>query len=138
MGLDEFVRKLSSYDSQAAHDLESYAADNPDLCVEIVKSLLLSQSWGDDPSLCSFAVQQITKAGAAGEFADWVANSWPSLPWLARRKILYCVGDDQTVTISTELASRLFHHPATSVAERHLILAGLAVTAKQRNCVGLV
>jgi hypothetical protein len=48
------------------------------------------------------------------------------------------VGDDQTVTITTELASRLFHHPTTSVKERQLILAGLAVTARHRGCIELV
>ena len=138
MNINDFIRNLTCYDSQAVDKLEYYATHDSKLCIEIVKALLLSEELADDPSLCSFAVQQIVKAWKPSQFAEWIITSWSSLSWLPRRKVLYCLGDVQAITISTDTALTLFHHVTSSVNERHLIVAGLCLSAKIRNCVPLL
>ena len=138
MDLSDFAHKLTLYDSKTMDNFKSYMTNDPNLCSEIITTLLLSQEWGDDPSLCGYAMQHLQKMWGPSRVAEWITGLWPSLPWIVKRKILYCIGYSSDCCISTDLALRLFEHPAASVNDRHLILAGLAATAEARDCVALL
>ncbi len=138
MNLDEFVRKLTLYDSPTLDAFESYAQNSPDLLAAIVTRLLLSKDRGDDGALCGMAMVELRRVWGNEHLADWIRSVWPTAPVFVRRKLTYCVAYPDGIAIDTNLALWLFQHPTTAVDERHGIVAGLSVTAELRDCVALL
>ena len=122
-------------DPDAIRRLNDLALAEPRTYSEKIRMFILSKEYSDEMG-CGVLLELLSQSEGRAHVEQWVEDSWANAPAEAKRKICYWVHIPDGM--SNELAVRLFRDSSSTVAQRHLLAAGLAATARNRNIEGLV
>jgi len=133
----EFVNRLKRQEEDAFRELEHMSSHDPNRFRQFCYEFIMAGTYWEETVLCGFLMKTLAKAIGQTEAENWIRTEWNSMAELPRRTIAHCLQYPE-LALSTELAMELFRSPSTTSWERHLIVAGLASTARYRHCEALV
>ena len=131
MSPDEIIVRLGKQDPVAEHEFIRWSKEDPTMCGEVSEMFFLSNIACDQPAICILVMRGFVLACGRAHVESYILSRWATLHGLLRRKIAYCASDQYAM--STEFAETLFRHHESRVDERHLIVAGLASSARERR-----
>lgn len=118
------------------NELRQLAETNRELCATISSAILQSDLMYKRLGECIFLLEVLNKTWGRSYLEDWILQNWPHMSSDMRDKISY--GAYSPEALSTDFVTHLFLSPASSVRDKHLLLAGLASSAEKRGCDSLV
>ena len=132
--LDRLLHSRDCYD--AVPELEALCKTQP----QEMKPILWEYLQRSNPRLSDMGIDALIvwlfleTSGEQG--GEQLMREWPHLS--ADQRQVICRGAFIADGLSESLILRLFHHPASDVAERHLLTAGLASSVEERDCEPLL
>jgi len=123
-----FIERLRAYDEDTIESLDSLLSNELGSACEF----LLNSGRREDVSLSAAVYRSIVMSLGRNTFEQQLRTRWSEYPEYARCNVVYCVADPEGPSI--ELSRFIFEHETATVEEKHLVVAGLSSTAKQRKC----
>ncbi len=133
---DELVRSLNRHDWDALAEIRTDLINEPDSYRKLIQELLASEQLRDDITIAVELMTLLVEHSVREDVETWVLDTWADMGHVERRRVIAAFHDPQL--LGTSVAEDLFYSASSGVAERHSILAALAVSARPRQCEQLV
>jgi len=134
MDPEELLLKLKEFNFDALREISRAASSKSDRYIQISWEFL--RTAGKDGThvvsgFCKTIAEYLKNVIGAPRTEDLIFEMWKDLSNQGRENICYDVLSEPTI-LSTDIAQRLFFHPATTAREKRSILANLFDTRDRR------
>ncbi len=136
LGIDAVSSRIRHHDQSLDNELQELARVDPMDCVQLLRAVLFSDALYMEVGACAYVLAQLRKLFGSDSMDSWLSEKWSTFSDEERSRI--CYGSMSKEAMPTETAVRLFASPATSLKDKHQLLAGLASSAEVRHCESLV
>ncbi len=132
----ELVRRLSERDYEALESLTEMLGNNPSTAAKYAWQALLEGDVASHMDICMSLCDIALRGWGKERLELLIRNSWRKLESEARTKLSYAfIAPD---LLSTQLLVELFRWSKNSAGDRHLLLAALAQSYRDRNALPLL
>jgi hypothetical protein len=135
-GLALLQQRLGNDFADRLQKFEGFAGRHPEEAFAAAWKFLTEATKEIDDGSCCFVLETSVKAVGRGRVERKILESWQHLGEFARLNIID--GASSQKAMSTELGVALFHHPTTTVRQRHRIVAAFAAGDPGRRVDNLV
>lgn len=129
------IRAMSLYEPSAFSEFSMLVRGSPEDYEALIREFIASDEDSHNVDLCIHMLRSLFEI-ERDRNERWILHEWPKMGWLQRRKVAY--GAHDATALTTDFALKLFNHSSSEVADRHLIAAGLASTARTRGTSEIV
>jgi hypothetical protein len=119
------------FNSMAA--LEKLSGQRPESGA-LAWQVLIGMEGLDNPGICCRLYRLLHRLRP--DFESYVETEWPRLAEQSRVNVAYSATSSELMSL--ELALRLYHHPNSALHEKRVLIAGLTVSAHQRDAISRI
>src|SRR5579871_3253748 len=125
------VKRIRAYDSTAFRELESLVATDLRGYEEVIWTFVEDVDCNSCTDLPPQVLSSLYNSLGTDHVNKSIFAKWSTMSEVGKRNV--CYGAGIPAALATELAYCLFFSPFSTVKERHIIAAGLALSAQERG-----